>query len=91
MKYTARPDEQIRSHRKNMVLVKEHDAIVMTQDLFDLAIFSDDIDTVVHIYFDSSAVEVGFLSDGDRTINIVRLPSRVVRKLMHDDSQAHNL
>lgn len=69
-----------------MVLLKEHDRIVVTQEFPELAVHSGDIGTVVHVYRDNAAVEVEFDTSIGRTCNIAALPIQMVRLVLGNEA-----
>ena len=59
-------------------MLKEHDRIVLTDDIPDQRLKSGDVGTIVHIYPRGEALEVEFLTlDGNTAAITTVLPSQV--------------
>ena len=69
-------------------MIREHDQIVVLQDLADLPVRSGDIGTVVHVYAGGTAFEVEFMSLNGKTIGTATLPSSQARAIL-DGEIAH--
>jgi hypothetical protein len=51
-------------------MIKEHDCIVLTQDLPEGALRAGDVGTVVHIHRDAAAYEVEFMTLTGETVAV---------------------
>ncbi len=60
-------------------MICEHSRIVLAADLPAHALQSGDVGTVVHIYLESKAYEVEFVSPKGDTFVVITLESRLVR------------
>ena len=49
-------------------MIKEHDCIVLTQDLPDEGLQAGDVGTVVHVHRDAAAYQVEFIKLTGRTV-----------------------
>jgi len=59
-------------------MIKEHDCIVLTQDLPDEGLQTGDVGTVVHIHPDAAAYEVEFVTLTGQTVAVATvLPSQL--------------
>ena len=59
-------------------MIKEHDCIVLTQDLPDEGLQTGDVGTVVHIHRDAAAYEVEFVTLTGQTVAVATvLPSQL--------------
>lgn len=59
--------------------MREHDQIVLTEDLPELGLQAGDVGVIVHVYPASEAYEVEFLTLDGETAGIATLPSGKVR------------
>ena len=80
LEYVACQVESFRSVFQETALLKEHDLVVVTEDLPELAVRCGDIGTVVHIYCDNAAFEVEFVSSTGQTIGTATLPASKIRE-----------
>lgn len=69
-------------------MIREHDQVVVTEDLSDLPVRSGDIGTVVHVYRAGEAFEVEFISLSGRTVGVATLRSSQLREF-HEGEIAH--
>jgi hypothetical protein len=51
-------------------MIKEHDCIVLTQDLPDDGLRAGDVGTVIHIHRDAAAYEVEFMTLAGETVAV---------------------
>jgi hypothetical protein len=59
-------------------MIKEHDCIVLTQDIPDEGLESGDVGTAVHVHRDGAAYEVEFMTlTGDTVVVATVLPSQL--------------
>ena len=59
-------------------MIKEHDCIVLTQDIPDDGLQAGDVGTVVHIHRDAAAYEVEFITLTGETVAVATvLPSQL--------------
>ena len=73
-------------------MIKEHDCIVLTQDLPDEGLQSGDVGTVVHIHPDAAAYEVEFVTLTGQTVAVATvLPSQLRPVSQHDLSHVREL
>ncbi len=60
-------------------MIKEHDRVVLTQDLASEKLTAGDVGTVIHVYRGGEAFEVEFVSLGGETVAIATLERTQVR------------
>lgn len=60
-------------------MIREHDQVVLTENLPDLALEAGDVGVVVHVYRRGEAYEVEFLTLEGETAGIATLPAGQVR------------
>jgi len=60
-------------------MIKEHDRVVLTEDLADEKLATGDVGTVVHVYRGGEALEVEFVSLSGETVAIATLARGQVR------------
>jgi hypothetical protein len=73
-------------------MIKEHDCIVLTQDLPDEGLQTGDVGTVVHIHPDAAAYEVEFVTLTGQTVAVATvLPSQLRPVSQHDLSHVREL
>jgi len=61
-----------------MTMIKEHDCIVLTENLPAEGLEAGDVGTVVHIHKDAAAYEVEFMTLTGKTVAVVTvLPSQL--------------
>ena len=66
-------------------MIKEHDCIVLTQDLPDEGLQTGDVGTVVHIHPDAAAYEVEFVTLTGQTVAVATvLPCQLRPVSQHD-------
>jgi hypothetical protein len=66
-------------------MIKEHDRIVLTEDLPEETLKAGDIGTIVHIHQNGAGYEVEFMTLTGETIAVVTLMAAQVRPLAHRD------
>lgn len=76
-------------------MIREHDCVVLTEDLADEQLQAGDVGTVVHIHRDGTAYEVEFMTLTGRTVAVATvLPAQVrpvsARDLTHVRELAAN-
>jgi Domain of unknown function (DUF4926) len=69
-----------------MTAIREHDRVVLTEDLPAEHLFMGDVGTVVHVYAKAAAYEVEFVSPEGRTIAVVTLDQSKVRQAGRGDA-----
>ena len=66
-------------------MIKEHDAIILTEDLPGEGLQAGDIGTVVHIHQNGVGYEVEFMTLAGETIAVVTLMASQVRPVARRD------
>ena len=66
-------------------MIKEHDCIVLIEDLPEEGLKAGDIGTVVHIHQNGAGYEVEFMTLTGETISVVTLMASQVRPLARRD------
>jgi uncharacterized protein DUF4926 len=66
-------------------MIKEHDCVVLTQDLRDEGLQAGDIGTVVHIHQKGAGYEVEFMTLAGETVAIATLLPAQVRPIAPRD------
>ena len=66
-------------------MIKEHDRIVLLEELADEGLQAGDVGTVVHIHRQGEAFEVEFMTLGGSTVTVVTLLSSQVRSVSKRD------
>lgn len=66
-------------------MIREHDCVVLLQDLPDEGLVAGDIGTIIHIHKGGAGYEVEFMTLGGQTICIATLPGGRVRPVTHRD------
>jgi hypothetical protein len=61
--------------------IGEHDMVVLTRDLPEHGLTSGDVGAVVHVYADSKAYEVEFVTGAGHTLAVETLEPRDIRPL----------
>jgi hypothetical protein len=61
--------------------IKEHDCVVLTQDVPEAGLEAGDIGTVVHLHADGSGYEVEFMTLAGRTLVVVTLRPQQMRAI----------
>ena len=64
---------------------KEHDCIVLTQDLIEEGLKAGDIGTVVHVHDGGTAYEVEFMTLAGETVAVATLLENQVRPIAPGD------
>ena len=73
-------------------MIKEHDIIVLTEDVPDEGLTAGDVGTVVHIHNQGEGYEVEFVTLAGQTIAVASLLARQVRPVSkHDISHVREL
>ena len=73
-------------------MIKEHDCIVLTQDIPDDGLEAGDVGTVVHIHRDEAAYEVEFITFTGQTVAVTTvLPSHLRPVTSQDIAHAREL
>jgi hypothetical protein len=73
-------------------MIREHDCIVLTQNLPDEDLRAGDVGTVVHVHADAAAYEVEFVTLTGRTVAVVTvLPSQLRPVSPHDLTHVREL
>lgn len=66
-------------------MIKEHDCIVLTQDLPGEGLQAGDVGTVVHIYRDGAAYEVEFVTLTGQTVAVATVLPAQLRPVGRQD------
>ena len=66
-------------------MIKEHDCIVLTQDIPDGGLQAGDVGTVVHIHRDAAAFEVEFITLTGQTVAVATVLSSQLRPVGQRD------
>ena len=66
-------------------MIKEHDCIVLIEDLPEEGLKAGDIGTVVHIHQDGAGYEVEFMTLAGETITVMTLEASQVRPVNRRD------
>ena len=66
-------------------MIKEHDCIVLTQDIPDDGLQAGDVGTVVHIHRDAAAYEVEFITLTGETVAVATVLSSQLRPVGQRD------
>jgi Domain of unknown function (DUF4926) len=73
-------------------MIREHDCIVLTQDISNEGLHAGDVGTVVHIHKEEAAYEVEFMTLTGRTIAVATvLPSQLRPVTSRDMSHVREL
>src|SRR5206468_12504196 len=67
------------------VMIKEHDCVVLTQDLNDAGLKAGDIGTVVHVHQAGAGYEVEFMTLAGETVTVATLIAAQVRPITKRD------
>ena len=67
------------------MMIKEHDCVVLTQDVPDARLEAGDIGTVVHIHAGGAGYEVEFMTLAGETVTVVTLRLAQVRPIQPRD------
>ena len=65
--------------------IKEHDSIVLLQDLFEDGLKAGGIGTVVHVHKDGSGYEVEFMTLAGETVAVITLLPTQLRPITRRD------
>jgi hypothetical protein len=66
-------------------MIKEHDTVVLTEDLPNEGLAAGDIGTVVHVHNNSEGYEVEFMTLAGQTIAVASLLAGQVRPVNRQD------
>ena len=66
-------------------MIKEHDCVVLTEDMPQAGLQAGDIGTVVHIYPGGAAYEVEFMTLAGQTLSVDTLQPAQVRPIARRD------
>ena len=66
-------------------MIKEHDCVVLTEDLPEEGLKAGDIGTVVHIHQGGAGYEVEFMTLAGETVTVVTLMASQVRPFARRD------
>lgn len=66
-------------------MIKEHDCIVLTQDLPDEGLQAGDVGTAVHVHRDGAAYEVEFVTLTGQTVTVATVLSSQLRPVSRQD------
>jgi hypothetical protein len=73
-------------------MIKEHDIVVLTEDVPEESLTAGDVGTVVHIHNNGEGYEVEFMTFTGQTIALAPLLARQVRPVSkHDVSHVREL
>lgn len=73
-------------------MIKEHDIVVLTEDIPEEGLTAGDVGTVVHIYNSGEGYEVEFMTLAGQTIAVATLLAQQVRPVSrHDVSHVREL
>lgn len=68
-----------------MVVIKEHDRVVLTKAIPDQGLTAGDVGTVVHVYKNGEAFEVEFLTLHGETVAIATLVASQIRPVQRKE------
>jgi hypothetical protein len=60
-------------------MIKEHDCVVLTQDLTEASLKAGDVGTVVHVHQGGAGYEIEFMTLAGETITVTTLLSSQIR------------
>ncbi len=66
-------------------MINEHDRVVLLKDVYSEGLKTGDVGTVVHVYRESKAFEVEFMTLDGGTVAVVTLPASDVRPVSNRD------
>ncbi|MDQ3777215.1 MAG: DUF4926 domain-containing protein [Pseudomonadota bacterium] len=66
-------------------MIKEHDCVILTQDVPDDGLEAGNVSTVVHIHHDSAAYEVEFVTVTGQTIAVATVLPNQLRPIGQRD------
>ena len=66
-------------------MTKEHDCVVLTQDLAEASLKAGDVGTVVHVHQGGAGYEVEFMTLAGETITLATLLSSQIRAISRRD------
>lgn len=65
--------------------MKEHDPVVLTDDIADTDLRAGDVGTIVHVYGNATAYEVEFLTLDGHTHAVTTVPAAGLREVRSSD------
>ena len=68
-----------------MVMIREHEPVVLLHDIPEHRLLRDDIGTVAHVYPDDGTYEVEFVQANGRTVALLTLTRNDIRPMESDD------
>lgn len=66
-------------------MIKEHDTVVLTEDLAEEGLTAGDVGTVVHVHNNGEGYEVEFMTLAGQTIAVASLLAKQVRPVSRQD------
>jgi hypothetical protein len=66
-------------------MIREHDCVVLTQDLVEASLKAGDVGTVVHVHQGGAGYEVEFMTLAGETITVATLLSSQIRAISRRD------
>ncbi len=66
-------------------MIKEHDTVVLTEDLPDEGLTAGDIGTIVHVHNNGEGYEVEFMTLAGQTIAVASLLAEQIRPISSQD------
>ena len=66
-------------------MIKEHDTVVLTEDLPDEGLTAGDIGTIVHVHNNGEGYEVEFMTLAGQTIAVASLLAEQIRPVSSQD------
>jgi hypothetical protein len=66
-------------------MIREHDVVVLTQDMPDEGLTAGDAGTVIHVHPNRAGYEVEFMTLNGQTIAVVTVMARQVRAVTRRD------
>ncbi|MGA2260657.1 MAG: DUF4926 domain-containing protein [Acidobacteriota bacterium] len=66
-------------------MIKEHDCVILTQDLADEGLVAGDVGTVVHVHQSGTGYEVEFMTLAGETLTVTTLLPSQLRPIARRD------
>ena len=66
-------------------MIKEHDCVVLTQDLSDAGLKAGDVGAVVHVHQEGAGYELEFMTLAGETITVATLLASQIRAISRRD------
>jgi len=66
-------------------MFNELETVVINKDIPEYGLISGDIGAIVHIYENSSVVEVEFISGAGSSVGVITLPKEDLRPIANDE------